>query len=94
MIKSIDGTVRMEGKTQDLLIDLTFIMRCMINKGVASKYDILECVKLATMTEEDLKRENKKLKDQIIKMIDDMDDIGDALNMLGALHFMFEKGEK
>lgn len=92
MIKCDNGKVEINGYRVDLLFQLSMIMKSFIEKGVADKDDLFMAFCFATMSEDELSNFNKKISDvnknlkkSIIEEIDKMDNIGDALNMLGYL---------
>lgn len=87
MIKCEKGLVQMQGTTIDLLEELTCIMHALLEKGVTDAETLKFSVMLAT-------NDKNELNDMVIKMIDSMDDIGNALKALGILEYLKREKEK
>lgn len=88
MIKSNNGKVEVRGRRKDLIYELSLIMKSFLNDGVCDHDDILKCLIFAEMSDEELdeiNNEQNEFINSVIEEIDKMDNIGDALNMLGAL---------
>ena len=79
MIKSDNNVVRVEGSRFELLSDFMMIAHTLIEKGICPSREMLvHLCSMAAVTVEDMKKE-------LIDNIDDMDDIGTALELLGML---------
>lgn len=91
MIKCENGNVQIKGTRMELLYELSCIFRSLIEDGVTDNETILGVLAFSEMTPDEIHELNGLVKKAMIDAIDDMDNIGDALNMLGALHEMLGK---
>ena len=79
MIKSKKNVIKVEGTRLELLSEFMMIAHTLIEKGICPSKDMLvHLCSMAAVTAEDMKKE-------LIDSIDDMDDIGTALELLGML---------
>ena len=84
MIRSEGSKVMIKGTKKELLTDFMLIAHSLMENGVAERKELMETLVLALMTEDEIKK-------MFIEAIDEMDDIGTALNMLGELEYMTRK---
>lgn len=78
MIKCEGNKVSINGTKKELIVELMTLVHIIEKKGVADRDEILEYIVFALMT-------NEEAKEMLIDAIDEMDNIGDALMLLGAL---------
>lgn len=78
MIKVDGNKALICGTKQELLVEFMCMVKILIDKEVANRSELLNSFILATVSEEELKK-------ALIDTIDEMDNIGDALNLLGAI---------
>lgn len=78
MIVSDSNKVSIVGTRNEIMQEFMCIAHTLVAKKIADSQDVLELTLLAVTPE-------KELKQAILETIDEMDDIGTALNLLGAL---------
>ena len=79
MIKVEDNMVALKGNTVDLMHDFSILVHTCVEKNIFSRELLLDMVNEFAVSSREI------LKKSLIEEIDKMDNIGDALNLLGQI---------
>ena len=64
--------VEVKGYKSEILAEFTTLVKGFIEKGTATKEEILECVNVATMNEEELDKAIQEKQEEFRKMVDEI----------------------
>lgn len=78
MIKIKDGALHIEGTRMELTTEFMCIINSLLEKGIISKEHMMHITSVACIPANELKQ-------MVLDAIDNMDDIGMALHLLGEL---------
>ena len=79
MLYSHDGKVDFEGRTFELVAELTMLIRSLISEGVIDKSDLDEIMELSTVSSEEI---HEKAKEMVERLFEDDEDSGETFNDL------------
>lgn len=88
MIHVTQEMTQISGTKMDLSVEVTALLRHCFNGHIFTKEDMQEFVRLASMTNEELRAENKRLDEELRKKLNDMnmpDELKDMLKLFGEL---------
>ena len=81
MISYESGKVKISGTKVELLAEMTTLMNAMIREDIAEADDLTECVRLASLSKDDLDKEvSNVLSDDTKKELDKL--LDDVFNLL------------
>ena len=83
MIKSDKGNIFLDGEYSEIMADFICIMQMLIQEELVDKDFLHKIVDEFAMDSDQYMKQ--KMKQKIIDEIDKMDNIGDALNLLGQV---------